>query len=177
MCSAGWMLRRELSLPSGPVPTGASSPYQRRERRDCATNPGLGAACLARCAPQGGQRGCGPWRAGRHRGLCCAPGKGAVGSRDSGRTLHWHLPALPARGHSAPAERGQHEAPHFIKPCAMSETGDAIFPLLHSFLWCFSSHNLLACPYPAWNTNLTNVQSDCCDANKFITSSGVKFHS
>lgn len=73
--------------------------------------------------------------------------------------------------------RGQHEAPHFIKPCAMSETGDAIFPLLHSFLWCFSSHNLLACPYPSWNTNLTNVQSDCCDANKSITSSGVKFHS
>lgn len=95
------------------------------------------------------------------------------GSKDSRRTLHWHLPALPAWGHSTPAERGQH---YFIKPCAKSETSDTIFPPLHSFLWCFTSHYLIACPYPAWNTNLMNVQSDCYDAKKSCTSPGVKHH-
>lgn len=93
----------------------------------------LGPSCLARCVgtqlrPLESRKATGAW-------LC-------PWDRRCGEQRQPQSSALPAWGHSIPAERGQHEAPPSIQPCAKSETRDAIFPPLHSFLWFFTRHLL-----------------------------------
>lgn len=169
LCSAGRMLLQGAKPPLGQVPKGPWCESQPQDSRDCA------AQSLEPPAWYGGSCRMGRQTAEQEgiKGSAVPQGK-ALREQGQGRALCWHLPALPAWGHSTAFERGQHQAPHFIKPCAKSETSDAVFPPLHSFLGCFTSHNLRASPYPGWNTNLMNVQSDCYDANKFHTSPGIK---
>lgn len=93
----------------------------------------LGPSCLARCVgtqlrPLESRKASGAW-------LC-------PWDRRCGEQRQPQSSALPAWGHSIPAERGQHEAPPSIQPCAKSEARDAIFPPLHSFLWFFTRHLL-----------------------------------
>lgn len=117
LCStgAGWMLPQGAKPPFGTGTYGCTVSLSAPSEEGLC-NPMLKAACLAKCVLQCGERGHGPWRAGKASGAsACAPGKGAAAALLC--TCWWSVPSSTASTgwQSCAAKGGQRGAPGSIK--------------------------------------------------------------